>query len=483
MHISRLILIVGVITFIFGIVLAVAAPPSTTWEPKSYVLASERPLTVSAKWQTKSWVLADEESISVSPSWVSQTGALTDVSMEVSSFRTYAFWSAFADIYEEAKDIVVVGHATEQSTPQVHFNLYILDGENFDLWEAGETYTSYYEARNIISASFDLSFETKDELPNTFYFVIEELEGEPKPTVHVKASVDWVERKRRYEYIDYYSFLEGKNVTRLVAEDKIYITLEAGEQTTHIVIGEARDFLVEGAAEERTGNLFNFYLMDWTSYHNFTSYNWYEKTYTPYYEAKDISTITFSVPFPREKAFSGIHFVVENLEIDIDSVVGLSATLSWVEKASIDDYSNFFDTSGVGLEFGEVRDIVLRVEAQEMDSNQFNFYVFDSTNYFNWKDDRDYAPYYEEMNISTTSFDIPLTLEQADTPIYFTVENPLKDIQETVHVSASLEWDEKVTSGLAIGGSSAGGVVAFIGLVVMIAGGIATLVLKRKTTE
>ncbi len=223
--------------------------------------------------------------------------------------------------------------------------------------------------------------------------------------------------------------------------------------------------------------------MDWTSYHNFTSYNWYERTYTPYYEEKDISTITFSVPFPREKAFSGIHFVVENLEIDIDSVVELSATLSWVEKASIDDYSNFFDTSGVGLEFGEVRDIVLRVEAQEMDSNQFNFYVFDSTNYFNWKDDRDYAPYYEETNISTTSFDIPLTLEQADTIIYFTVENPLKDIQETVHVSASLEWDEEVTAGLAIGGSSAGGVVAFIGLVVMIAGGIATLVLKRKTTE
>lgn len=136
--------IIGVILIFLGIVLIFTVPASVTWKPKSDSLIDEV-LTV--------------------PTWNTYDHAL--------AFTPYTF--------EEAKDFVITGTAIEQSSPQLWFNFYVFDSVNFDLWKAGTTYTSFYEAEGKPSVNFTFSIATKEALPDFLYFVVEKYAVEVKP--------------------------------------------------------------------------------------------------------------------------------------------------------------------------------------------------------------------------------------------------------------------------------------------------------------
>jgi hypothetical protein len=276
------IFVIGIIILIGGIVLAFVVPATVTWQPNSKTLASEKLLVVSSAWQSKRSKLVDE--------------AIT-----VPSYRTYDDYLVFQPfILEDAKNFEILGNATEQSSPQRLFNLYVFDDVNFDLWEAGKTYTAFYEAKGKTSDSFSIALiATKEELPFTFYFVVEECAIEVKPTVRVIATIMWIEKA-----------LSGGSA---------YFT--SPQFTTS---KEAKDFVLKGTATEINNNIFDFYIG-----------NWIDNAYTGYYSAKNIPHTSFSVPLTKEQAELTIYFQVENPLLDVNENVNVSAILEWSEKATI----------------------------------------------------------------------------------------------------------------------------------------------------
>jgi hypothetical protein len=444
LRVPKILFVIGLIAFVLGIVLVLAIPTVVMWNPKSETLASEKTLAVSAAWQSKNEVLAENECLSTSAKWQSENDVLIDGVLSVPTWRTYEYASALAPYYSEAKNFAIVGNATEKSSPQTRFNFYIFDSVNFDLWETNKTYTAYYEAEDRTSPSFNLSIAEED-ISNWFYFVVEEHVLDMKPTVNVMATISWIEKSYLYDYVDYCSSFG----------------LSSFE--------EIKDIRIEGTATEVGGNNFNFYIMDYSNYDEFM----YDKAYIPFYEAKGTSKIEFSVSLTETQATSSIYFMVENPNLDIDEVVSLSTVISWIEKSSIDYCSEYL--TGLESTYEETKDFVLKGTATEEGNNKFNLRIFNATNYYSWENGESYPSCYEAKNVTTTSFSVPLTEEEATSEIYFVAENPLMDVNENVKVSATLEWKEKATVG-GIGVS-----VSIIGFIVMVVAGIAALVIKPST--
>jgi len=289
MRISVIIFIIGVIMLIGGILLAVAAPATVTWKPKSEVLADEKTLAVSA-------------------GWTSESDSLIDKVITVSTWSTYDYGLAFAPyIYEEAKDFVITGTAIEQSSPQFWFNFYVFDSVNFDLWKVGTAYTSFYEVEGKTSVSFTFSIATEEAVPDTFYFVAEEYVVGVKPVVRVNATIDWVEKTSIYDSSEYYA-----NYWTLIFE-------------------ESKDFVFKGNASEVAGKRFNFYVLDSDNRGNWIG----GEAYASYFERKNITSTSFSIPLNKEEATSTIYFVAENPLVDTEETIKVSATLEWNEKATI----------------------------------------------------------------------------------------------------------------------------------------------------
>ncbi|GEM_PF-5495963 len=57
------------------------------------------------------------------------------------------------------------------------------------------------------------------------------------------------------------------------------------------------------------------------------------------------------------------------------------------------------------------------------------------------------------------------------------------DTIETVKISATLEWQEKAIIAATIGGLILGGLIAFLGIIVIIIAGVAALIFKPKTLK
>ena len=127
------------------------------------------------------------------------------------------------------------------------------------------------------------------------------------------------------------------------------------------------------------------------------------------------------------------------------------------------------------------RNFVLKGNATEVGNHIFNFYIMDSNNYWNWLGGKAYVAYFEKKNVTSTSFSIPLTKDQATSLIYFVAENSLVGINETVKVSATLEWQEKATIAATIGGWILGGIITILGFIVIMIVGVLALILKPKT--
>jgi len=270
-----------------GFVLDIAVPATVTWRPKSKVLASEKPLE-----------------ISFSDGWKDRS--LVDTVITVDPYETYDYW--FVDkpiIFEVAKNFVINGtaaNATEQSFGRL-FNFYVFDNINFDLWKTGSPYTSYYEAEGTVSVNFNFSIATKDAVPDTFYFVVKEYVLGVKPVVLVTSTISWTSI---YDYSDYFA-------------EYVAPTIE-----------ESKDFVLWGNASEVAGKKFNFYILDADNYRNWKG----GETYTSYFEKKNITLTSFSIPLTKEQAASTIYFVAENPLLDTNETVKLSATTEWNEKAT-----------------------------------------------------------------------------------------------------------------------------------------------------
>jgi hypothetical protein len=156
-----------------------------------------------------------------------------------------------------------------------------LDSVNFDLWTAGATYTSYYETKGKTSVNFSFSIATKDSLPDIFYFVVEQYSIGEFPVVRVTTTISWVEKISIYDSSEYYAN---------------YWTL---------IIEESKDFVLKGNASETSGKKFNFYVLDLASYEN-----WIGGTaYSSYFEKKNTTSTSFSIPLTEDQANSKIYFV------------------------------------------------------------------------------------------------------------------------------------------------------------------------------
>ena len=284
------IFIIGVIILIAGIVIGFSGPSTASWQPRSEILATEKPLEVSA-------------------GWISESNNLIDEVITVDSYETYDYWFASKPfVLEKAKDFQVSGSAIEQSSSQRSFNFYVFDSVNFDLWKADTSYTSYYTAGGKTSLTFTFSIATEEAVPSTFYFVVEEYTLGIKPIVRVTATISWTEKASLYDCSEYFMSWE------------LVFAFE-----------ESKDFALKGSATEAATRKFNFYIFDSENYYDWLS----NKTYTAYYEEKEVTTTSFDVPLTKDEATTLFYFVAENPLLDTNETVKLSATLEWNEKATI----------------------------------------------------------------------------------------------------------------------------------------------------
>lgn len=448
MHVPKILFVVGLLMFVSGIVLFFAFPTMVIWNPKSETLATEKTLAVSAAWQSKSEVLAENEYLSTSPKWQSQKDELVDEVFTVPTWRTYDYDydSASTPYYVEVKGFVISGNATERSSPPTSFNFYIFDSVDFDLWTTDKTYNAYYEEKGKTSLSFNFSIAEVDA-SDWFYFVVEENVSDMKPTVSVMATASWIEESYSSDYTDYQS----------------YFGLSSFEEIKNIV--------VEGTATEVEGNEFNFYIMDYSNYYDFMD----DEAYIALYEAETSSTIEFSVPLTETQATSSIYFVLENPNLDIEETANFSAVMHWLEKSSTNYCSECFTHQGSTYE--EKKDFTLKGTATEENNKEFNLYIFDEIDYYSWETSESYSFYHQARNVTTTSFIIPLTEEEAESEIYVVAENPLTGVNENVKISATLEWKEKATT------AGISSFVSVIGLGVMVVSGIAALIYRPSTPK
>jgi len=257
-------------------------------------------------WEIIEFDVIVDYPLEVIPLWHSESEELIDFTIWPTFKNNYDYWCGNKPwLWGESKEFVINGTAIEITNPQIFFNFYIFDGVNFDLWKTGKSYDAYYETHKETLVSFSLSIASEDEVPETFYFVVEKYSEEAEPEVHVNAIISWVEKNPKYDNTDY---LSSNHLSARPSE-------------------KARDFMLEVTAIEIENRKFNFYIFNSSNYDR-----WFkDEMYSAYYEVKDVSTINFSRLLTVEEATSSLKFVVENPNLDIYVIVNLSAAINWVE--------------------------------------------------------------------------------------------------------------------------------------------------------
>ena len=321
MKISKALFIFGLILLVLGIILVVASPSLVTWKQKEEPI--EKTFSLLSRWksQEKSDILANDELITVKPYYSEWSGKWSS---------TYGYWfCSFPWIYGEAKNIVISWNAKEISNPSKIFNFYVFDEKNFDLWTEGYPSTPYYVGKGSNTYNFSLTFNKKEELPSSFYYVVEvpstELNSSAseealKCAVEVNVIARWteVEERSKYDYADYCAFYYYSGLS------------------------ERRNFVLEGNVAEQNNKNFNFYIMDSSNEGNF----WSDKPYSAYYEKKGISSDSFSLSLTEAQLKNDVYFIVENPNTNVNETIVLKVKLTYEET----DYS----ASGGALIFGGI---------------------------------------------------------------------------------------------------------------------------------
>ncbi|MEM2930791.1 MAG: hypothetical protein QW797_08050 [Thermoproteota archaeon] len=291
MSMLKIAFIAGSILLTVGVIIAVTAPATGSWDLKSQTLIDGETLTVSAEWKTESKKLVEEVLTVEAP------------------FKYGVDWVAVPLFFGEEREFVIAGSAVEQSSPQRPFNFYVFDDVNFELWVAGSAYRAYYEDEGRTSASFTFSIASKEEIPSTFIFVVEEHSPGVEPIVLVNSTISWTEKSSKTEFSGYVA------------------------SPLQILIEEAKDFRLRGNAMEINGNRFNFYIMDYSNYWDWLA----DKNYTAIFEQKNVDSLNFNISLTESQVGSvfSMCFVVENPLKDMEEKVSINAVLEWRERATV----------------------------------------------------------------------------------------------------------------------------------------------------
>jgi hypothetical protein len=255
-----------------------------------------------------------------------------------------------------------------------------------------------------------------------------------------------------------------------------------------LIFGGAKNIVVKGTAVEQSSppRNFNFYIFNGSNFDL-----WKENLSSKaYYKGTGASSYSFNVAFNKKEELS-FYFVVEVPKNELNPslspeelkrVVKVSDTISYVEVTERlkFEYENYYLWFVPLINISEVRNTVLEGSVKESSNNNFNFYVFDGTNFENFDSDKPYSSCYEKKGISEDSFSVPLKPEQANSNIYFVVVNT-SNYNESMVLKAKISYEEKVVDASAsVGAFFLGGALAGLGFVLVIIAGVSTLIFKPK---
>ena len=133
-------------------------------------------------------------------------------------------WWLETPLLEEGIPIEVRGTATESGGRS--FNLYFLDKENFEKWEAGLPFDAYFAGRG--SSSYTFSFTIPPEKSNKLvYYVIERVGGAGLNAPELKV---FIESEKTYERP---ADIEVSYRVEMTWEERVY-----GQAVAGLILGE-----------------------------------------------------------------------------------------------------------------------------------------------------------------------------------------------------------------------------------------------------
>lgn len=135
------------------------------------------------------------------------------------------------------------------------------------------------------------------------------------------------------------------------------------------------------------------------------------------------------------------------------------------------------------LTMGETKDFTVKGNITEATGHQFNFYVFNVTNYESWLAKKlPYVSYIEVKNVTAYSFLVLPTKEDSSILRFVVEDRGAVDIE--TKLSAKMEWSEKqiikpIIPGLFIFGESVG----IIGFIIIVVAAVKTYFKREKKSQ
>ncbi|MGC9059548.1 MAG: hypothetical protein ACP5H3_04060 [Candidatus Aenigmatarchaeota archaeon] len=235
---------------------------------------------------------------------------------------------------------------------------------------------------------------------------------------------------------------------------------------------DASNIEIEWGAFEHFSKIFNFYVLDRENF-----YLWMKgESFKAFEEETGSSAYSFTSFFNKKEELPSYFYCVvevpknelkpEASKEELNRVVEVNVTARWTEfkesykEEYIDSYYLYYAS-----ETSKIRNFVVRGNIDEKNGNNFNFYIMDNNNCENFLNDKPFFAYYKKKGTSSDSFSVKLTEEQIK-DVFFVVENPNTNINETITLRAKLMYEEKVTnystSGRAFLLGSASAIIGFI---------------------
>ncbi|MEM1520206.1 MAG: hypothetical protein QXK42_01555 [Candidatus Korarchaeum sp.] len=237
--------------------------------------------------------------------------------------------------------------------------------------------------------------------------------------------------------------------------------------------------------EELKGRNFDFYIL------NKVNYEVWKAGGTPeaYLKATNVSLYEFSLHIRREDV-TDLRLVVSNVyareletEVLLDEVIKVP---SWM------GYYLYF-TPPLSLKLPILRrPMEVKIEGTAVGNRAFNLIILDGENYDRWREGLSYNAFYEMRNMSTCSFTFKLTPEQHGESLYLVAQRTeptdlsvwisanmsyMKPVDISVRYNADISWEERSYAPV-LGGAILGGLLLFLGLVLMIAAAVVRYVFR-----
>ncbi|MEM4400471.1 MAG: MarR family winged helix-turn-helix transcriptional regulator [Candidatus Nitrosocaldus sp.] len=200
-------------------------------------------------------------------------------------------------------------------------------------------------------------------------------------------------------------------------------------------LGEIKDPILTGTATEKSNPKipFNFYIFDEVNFELWQA----KRDYIPYYEARNVTSTTFSVQFSN-KVPDTLYLVVEAVVTHTSKaeapIVQVTGEWQWLEANNYKwDYTGYLTVLTPLFPYLEFNVPTLKVEAKEINGTPFNLYILDSHNYSNWNIDKPYKAYYIGEKVTTANFSMQLPNEAL--LLYIVIENISEEANKDITVS------------------------------------------------